>query len=144
MLLAKHNQGVPAATPAAKQIHHAASASYLGRHAARVSLRTRGLKENVAKLASIDAVKEVQISGAGSECVTILNAPGKKASVAIYAHLAARHGSKIDAAAAEEGLQLYGEYVAEAVATPESHPNIDLLLRVKEQQQVLDVKVVLF
>jgi hypothetical protein len=45
---------------------------------------------------------------------TIPNAPGKKASVAIYAHLAAKYGGKITADAAREGLELYGEYVEEA------------------------------
>lgn len=42
------------------------------------------------------------------------NAEGKRASLAIYAHLAAKHGGKLTPAAATEGIQLYGQYVQEA------------------------------
>jgi hypothetical protein len=70
-----------------------------------------GLKENVAKLAPVDAVQLVTLQPVNH---SIPNAPGKKASVAIYAHLAAKYGGKITADAAREGLELYGEYVEEA------------------------------
>jgi hypothetical protein len=55
-------------------------------------------------------------------------APGKKASVAIYAHLAQKYGNSLNQAAAQEGLTLYDEIVADAKAHPGSHPNIDILL----------------
>jgi hypothetical protein len=74
-------------------------------------LVARGLKENVAKLAPVDTVQLVTLQPVNH---SIPNAPGKKASVAIYAHLAAKYGGKITADAAREGLELYGEYVEEA------------------------------
>jgi hypothetical protein len=74
-------------------------------------LIAHGLKENVAKLAPVDAVQLVTLQPVNH---SIPNAPGKKASVAIYAHLAAKYGGKIAADAAKEGLELYGEYVEEA------------------------------
>lgn len=55
---------------------------------------------------------------------------GKKASVAIYAHLAQKYGGSLSAAAAQEGLSLYDEVVADAKARPGAHPNIDILFEV--------------
>jgi hypothetical protein len=71
----------------------------------------------------------------------IPNAPGKKASVAIYSHLAQKYGGRITTAAAQEGLQLYDEFVEEAQQQPGSHPNIDLLLDVLKSGRVLKVTV---
>lgn len=94
----------------------------------------RGLKENVAALAPIDGVARVTcaVPGAGAAW-EVPNAPGKAASARIYAHLAAKHGGALTPAAAREGLELYGEYVAEAREQPGSHPNIDLLFRVIDE-----------
>lgn len=55
---------------------------------------------------------------------------GKMASVAIYNHLALKHGGRLTADAAREALALYDEVVADAKAHPGSHPNIDLLFKV--------------
>jgi hypothetical protein len=62
---------------------------------------------------------------------------GKKASVAIYNHLALKYDGRLTPAAASEGLQLYAEVVDDAKARPGAHPNIDILLQVvsKHQQQ---------
>jgi hypothetical protein len=83
----------------------------------------------VQQLAPIDDLQRVVVGG-GPEPWVIANAPGKKASLAIYAHLAKKYNGQLTAAAAQEGLQLYGEYVEEAQQQPGSHPNIDLLLEV--------------
>lgn len=61
-------------------------------------------------------------------CLT--HAAGKKASVAIYAHLAQKYGGSLSPAAAQEGLSLYDEVVADAKARPGAHPNIDILFEV--------------
>jgi len=53
---------------------------------------------------------------------------GKKASVAIYHHLAQKYAGSLTPEAAQEGLDLYDEIVADARAHPGSHPNIDILL----------------
>ncbi len=58
---------------------------------------------------------------------------GKKASVAIYAHLAASYGGRLTVEAAAEGLRLYDEVVEDARNRPGAHPNIDLLLQVAQQ-----------
>ncbi|KAG2440675.1 hypothetical protein HYH02_010254 [Chlamydomonas schloesseri] len=86
-----------------------------------------GLKENVAKLAPITDVAAVRIPTLNWQ---VPNVEGKKASVAIYAHLASKYGGQLNPAAAAEGLELYDEVVADARARPGAHPNIDLLLQV--------------
>jgi hypothetical protein len=99
--------------PHARQ-HHQQYTSLPQRHQQQhraALLVAYGLKENVAKLAPVDAIQLVTLQPVNH---SIPNAPGKKASVAIYAHLAAKYGGKITADAAKEGLELYGEYVEEA------------------------------
>ena len=98
----------------------------------------RGLKENVARLAPISDVQRVRIPSANW---SVENVEGKKASVAIYAHLSAKHGGRLGKAAALEGLQLYDEVVADARQRPGAHPNIDLLLKVAEEDLSLDLVV---
>lgn len=100
-------------------------------------IAAQGLKENVASLPSIESIKAVTLQPINH---TIPNAPGKKASVAIYSHLASKYGGKLTAEAAEEGLQLYDEVVAEAKAQPGSHPNIDILLDVISNQTTLIIQ----
>ena len=87
----------------------------------------RGLKENVAGLPSTSHVTRVWIPATGWQ---VDNVDGKRASVAIYCHLASTFSQRLGKEAAKRGLELYGEYVAEAQAHPGSHPNIDLLLQV--------------
>lgn len=72
----------------------------------------------------------------------VLNMPvaGKKASVAIYAHLAQKYGGILSEAAANEGLSLYAEVVEDARSHPGSHPNVDILFNVLAQP---DVKVII-
>jgi hypothetical protein len=84
----------------------------------------------VAALAPIDGVASVSVHLPDDSVWAIPNAPGKAASARIYAHLAAKHGGLLTAAAATEGLRLYGEFVEEAQQQPGSHPNIDLLFKV--------------
>lgn len=66
-------------------------------------------------------------------CCCCSCASGKEASVAIYAHLAQKYGGSLNQAAAQEGLSLYDEIVADAKAHPGSHPNIDILLDVLQK-----------
>lgn len=96
------------------------------------------LKDNIARLPSTDAVKKVSIPALHWQ---ILNIPGKKASVSVFNHLATKYNGKLTASAAEEGLQLYDEYVEEAKAQPGSHPNIDLLFRVIAEGLALEILV---
>lgn len=78
----------------------------------------------VAQLAALEL-----IDAAGGVAARIENKPGQAGSLAVYAALAAKHGS-INTAAAEEGLEIYAEHTADSRANPGKHPNIDRLLAV--------------
>jgi hypothetical protein len=69
------------------------------------------------------------LDAAGQVVATIENKPGQSGALAVYAALAARHGS-INAAAAQEGLDIFAEHTASARTHAGSHPNIDRLLAV--------------
>ena len=86
--------------------------------------------DNLKQLPSIAHIAELQLIDAdGNLAASIPNAPGKTGSLRLYAALADRFGGLLDAAAVEQGLQWFGEHVADAEAHPGAHPNIDLLLQ---------------
>lgn len=98
--------------------------------------------ENLNQLPPIAHLAALQLFNAAGELVaTMENKPGKAGSLAVYAALAARHGS-INVAAAQEGLALFAEHTADARAHPGSHPNIDRLLEIIASGQDFSVKMV--
>lgn len=98
--------------------------------------------DNLRALPHIAHIAELQlIDTDGQLAATIPNAPGKAGSVTVYNALAAKHGS-INAAAAQEGLELFAEHTEDARAHPGSHPNIDRLLQVIATGKGYEVKVI--
>ena len=98
--------------------------------------------DNLKQLPSIAQLVALElIDAAGAVAATIENKPGKAGSLAVYHALAARHG-RIDAAAAQQGLELFAEHTADARANPGKHPNIDRLLEVIASGQGYSVKLV--
>ena len=98
--------------------------------------------DNLKQLPSVAHLAELQlINAAGQVVATIENKPGKAGSLAVYAALAAKHGS-INVAAAQEGLDIFAEHTADARAHPGKHPNIDRLLDIISTGQGLSVKLV--
>ncbi|MEW5788634.1 MAG: DUF2322 family protein [Pseudomonadota bacterium] len=100
-----------------------------------------GFQENLAGLAPADHLARIDLAGAAGPLGSIENKPGSQGSLRIYAHLATKHG-RIDAAAAREGLALYGEHTADARAHPGKHPSIDRLLAVAAGAPPLDCRLV--
>jgi len=91
--------------------------------------------DNLKQLPPVAHLAALQlIDAAGQVSATIENKPGQAGSLAVYAALAAKHGS-INPAAAEEGLGIYAEHTADARANPGKHPNIDRLIQVIETGQ---------
>ncbi|MBQ0930029.1 DUF2322 family protein [Ideonella alba] len=82
------------------------------------------------------------IDAEGHTVAVIENRPGQAGSVAVYHALSQRHGGCIDAAAAAEGLLLYGEHTEDARQRPGAHPNIDRLLALLGSTQVLQVRLI--
>jgi len=83
-------------------------------------------------LPAIDGIAALSLHNAAGEQVALLeNKPGSAGSVRLYHALWLQHGG-INYAAAQQGLALYAEHTADAIAFPGKHPNIDRLLAIKE------------
>ena len=91
-------------------------------------------QDNLATMPAIDHLSGLDIlDKEGNVVHHIPNAPGKQGSLKLYNALALNFGGKLDAAAAAQGLDWFAEHVADAQANPGKHPNIDLLLQVKNE-----------
>lgn len=89
--------------------------------------------DNLQALPSIEHLAALHLINAhGERIASIENKPGKQGSLRVYAALAAKHGS-IDAAAAQEGLDLFAEHTSDARSNPGKHPNIDRLIELIAQ-----------
>lgn len=99
--------------------------------------------DNLKQLPAVTHLAELQLlDDAGAVVARIENKPGKAGSLAVYAALAARHGGRIDVAAAEEGLGLFAEHTEAARGHRGSHPNIDRLLDIIASGSGYAVKLV--
>ncbi|HEX5358196.1 MAG TPA: DUF2322 family protein [Aquabacterium sp.] len=98
--------------------------------------------DNLKQLPPVAHLAALQlIDAAGNVSATIENKPGQAGSLAVYAALADKHGS-INAAAAQEGLDIYAEHTADSRANPGKHPNIDRLIKIIENAQGFTVKLI--
>lgn len=96
--------------------------------------------DNLKALPSVAHLSALELLNATGELVArIENKPGQAGSLAVYAALAAKHGS-INTAAAAEGLEVYAEHTADARANPGKHPNIDRLIDVVATGGALTVR----
>ena len=84
--------------------------------------------ENLQRLPKTDDVERIELTDAhGMPAGIIENKPGQSGSLAGYQYLLDKYGD-INAAAAGEGLELYGEHAEDAKRNPGKHANIDRLL----------------
>lgn len=101
--------------------------------------------DNLATLPTVDHLAALRLidSHTGELVAEIPNAPGKQGSLRVYAALAQRHGGRIDAAAAQQGISLFAEHTEDARANPGKHPNIDRLFAIAEGKiPALEVQLV--
>lgn len=100
--------------------------------------------DNLRSLPPVTHLAALALRNAAGEVVaTIENKPGKAGSLAVYAALAAQHGNRIDAAAAQQGLELFAEHTDDARANPGKHPNIDRLIDLIASGEMLTVETTL-
>lgn len=98
--------------------------------------------ENLKSLPPINGIDHIALKDAdGAVVATIENQPGKRGSLAVYAYLAESFGT-LDAEAAEHGLRLFAEHVADAGKRPGAHPNVDRLLAIAAGGEALEIVVV--
>lgn len=89
-------------------------------------------QDNLATLPAIDHLSGLNVCDQlGDTIHHIPAAPGKLGSLKLYNALAQEFDGLLTAEAAERGLLLFAEHVADAQAHPGKHPNIDLLLQVQ-------------
>ena len=97
-------------------------------------------QENLATLPAIDYLSGLDVCDeTGSVIHNIPASPGKLGTLKLYHALAAEFNGSLNAAAAERGLALFAEHVADAAAHPGKHPNIDVLVRVKNEDLALQL-----
>ena len=95
-------------------------------------------QDNLATLPDISHLSGLNVLTQQGEVLHHIPAvQGKLGSLKLYNALAAEFGNTLNAAAAERGLALFAEHVADAEANPGKHPNIDLLFKVKAENSVL-------
>lgn len=96
--------------------------------------------DTLKTLPAIDDIAAITLYHGDTPVDTIENRPGKAGSVAVYNALLQEFGT-LNAEAAQRGLELYAEHVADAEANPGKHPNIDRLFQIIEQQSELRMEI---
>ena len=98
--------------------------------------------DNLQALPTVDNLAAIElIDGNGQVVARIENKPGQAGSLRVYAALAAKHGA-INAAAAQEALDIYAEHTADARTNPGKHPNIDRLIDLLAQGLTLNARTI--
>lgn len=99
-------------------------------------------KDNLQTLPPVDGVRRIDlIAEDGTTVASIENLPGKQGSLAVY-HYLQQCFDRLDAKAAEHGLALFGEHVADARNRPGAHPNIDRLFAIAAGDRPVRIDVV--
>ena len=90
-------------------------------------------KDILETLPSIEHLTGLDVLNGETVIHHIPAAPGKLGSLRLYNALAEKFNGKLDRTSAQKGLQLFAEHTQDARENVGKHPNIDLLLRVIEQ-----------
>lgn len=103
---------------------------------------TATFKDNLRQLPPIDGVHRIDlVDGQGAVVASIENQPGKQGSLAVYHYLKQVFGT-LDAKAAEHGLAVFAEHMADARNRPGAHPNVDRLLAIAAGDPPLRIDVI--
>lgn len=98
--------------------------------------------ETLAELEASDHLQSIELLDQDGHVVgQIENKPGSQGSVKVYQHLLQKFG-RLDAVAAQYGLELYAEHTADAEANPGKHPNIDRLLDIIANNATLQIRAI--
>ena len=93
-------------------------------------------KENLSKMKPIDDVEKIELYKNGEKLAIIPNEDGKRGSLQLYANLLGFDNGSIDYTMAQKGIELFAEHKEDAISNPGKHPNVDILLDVKEDDTV--------
>ena len=99
-------------------------------------------KDVLRQLPPVDGVHRIDLlDRAGAVVASIESQPGKHGSLAVY-HYLQQAFATLDSTAAEHGLALFAEHVADARNRPGAHPNIDRLLAIAAGAPPLRIDVI--
>ena len=91
-------------------------------------------QDYLATFPSIDHLASLEIKNKSDEVIHYIPAiEGKLGSLKLYNALFAKFNGKLTALAAQQGLEWFAEHVEDAKANPGKHPNIDLLVKVIDE-----------
>lgn len=91
-------------------------------------------KDYLATFPSIEHLAGLEVKNTSGEVVHFIPAvEGKLGSLKLYYALFAKFGAKLTASSAQQGLEWFAEHLEDALNFPTKHPNIDLLLKVKNE-----------
>lgn len=100
-------------------------------------------QDNLAKMPSIAHLQGLDIYNEEGELIHHIPAvPGKLGSLSVYHYLELEFNKRLDSTAAQCGLQLFAEHVADAQVNPGKHPNVELLERICREALVLHLQAI--
>lgn len=100
-------------------------------------------KDYLATFPPIDHLSGLNVKNSAGEIIHHIPAiEGKLGSLKLYHALFAKFSGKLTDSSAQQGLTWFAEHVEDALQNPNKHPNIDLLLEVKEKDLELDLEPV--
>ncbi|MGR3806725.1 DUF2322 family protein [Pasteurella testudinis] len=98
-------------------------------------------QDYLATMPSVEHLSGLNVLNAKGEVIHHIPAvAGKLGSLRLYNALAEQFAQQLNPSAAQQGLIWFAEHVADAEQNPGKHPNIDLLFRVIETQQSLQLQ----
>lgn len=98
-------------------------------------------KDYLATFPSIEHLNGLDVCDENGNVVHQIPAiEGKLGSLKLYNALAQQFDGTLNAAAAEQGLTWFAEHTEDALQNPNKHPNVDLLLRVKNEHLTYTLK----
>lgn len=101
-------------------------------------------KDYLATFPEISQLSGLEVLNAEGDVVHHIPAvEGKLGSLKLYNALAVQFSGKLDAKSAQQGVVWFAEHVEDAKQHPTKHPNIDLLLKVIEQNLTFSLKSIL-
>lgn len=99
-------------------------------------------KDNLGQLPAIDGLARIDLVEAdGTIAASIENQPGKQGSLTVYQYLQQSFG-RLNADAAEHGLQVFAEHTVDARDRPGAHPNVDRLLAIAAGAPALEIRAI--
>ena len=90
-------------------------------------------KEILETLPTIDHLTGLIVIDGETIIHNIPAIPGKLGSLRLYNALAEKFNGKLNRTSAQQGVEWFAEYVEDAKENPGKHPNIDLLVKVIDE-----------